>query len=112
MPKLIRRTDPFADCDGCFLRERTGGVCPMVRQGPPDQSEEAERLHGLLLQEGGAVPSFSALVLGEAVSQTGELPAAIRLLPALSVAYSVHPDSREEVSDAEAIRVAPRRRLR
>lgn len=111
MPKLIGPADPFEDCRGCFLRERTGGVCPMVRQGPPDRTHAAERLYALLLQEAGAVPSFGELVVSDATSQTGELPASMRLLPAVSVAYSVHPDSREEVSNAEAIRVAAARRL-
>jgi hypothetical protein len=108
----MSRRDPFADCDGCFLRERTGGVCPMARGSSPETQRQAERLHALMLLNAGTVPSFSELVRADAVRQTGVLPATTQAaLPARSVVLL--PDgSRKEMPNVQAIPVAARRRLR
>jgi hypothetical protein len=105
LPKLIGHDDPFADCDGCFLRERTGGVCPMVRGSSAQSAPDSAVLYAAMLEDAGTVPSFTELVCRDAV-HTGALPAAMVFSPDLSLAYSVHPDPPKEVPDALAIRVA------
>jgi hypothetical protein len=96
---------PFSDCDGCFLRERTGGVCPMVRGSSPQPTLDSAVLYAAMLEDAGMVPSFTELVNRDAVN-TGALPAALVFSLDSSLAYSVHPDPPKEVPDALAIRVA------
>jgi hypothetical protein len=90
---------PFLDCEGCFLRERTGGVCPMaremVRARSPQAQHRAEALHAAILQDAGTMPSFTELVRRDAVSHTGALSAAVRLLLAAPVAVDA-PGPRKE----------------
>jgi hypothetical protein len=104
--------DPFADCDGCFLRERTGGVCPMARGSSPETQRKAERLYALMLNEAGTVPSFSELVRADAVRQAGMLPATTQVaFPARAVVL-LPAGSRKEIPDVQAIPVVARGRVR
>jgi hypothetical protein len=104
--------DPFADCDGCFLRERTGGVCPMARGSSPETQRQAERLHALMLLSTGTVPLLSELVRADAVRQAGVLPATTQAaLPSRAVVL-LPTGSRKEIPDVQAIPVIARRRLR
>ena len=108
----MSRRDPVADCDGCFLRERTGGVCPMARGSSPETRRQGERLHALMLLNTGTVPSFSELVRADAVRRAGVLPATTQAaLPSRAVVL-LPAGSRKEIPDAQAIPVAARRRLR
>jgi hypothetical protein len=101
-----------AYCSGCFLHERTGRTCPMVRGGYDPEAAETRRraaaLHAAVLQDAQSSPTLAGLVHSDAAKPAG-LPAAVRLgllLPA-PVDPLAH-DSRKEVRYA----AIPRRTAR
>lgn len=71
-----------AYCTGCFLHERTGATCPMVRGGYNPEAAEARRraaaLHAAVLQDAQSSPTLAGLVRSDAAKPAG-LPAAVRL---------------------------------
>jgi hypothetical protein len=96
--------DVEVGCTGCFLHERTGRTCPMVRVGyDPEAAEARSRavaLHVAVLQDARSSPALTELVRSDAAKPAG-LPAAVRL--GLLMTAPVDPrshDSRKEVSYA------------
>jgi hypothetical protein len=88
-------------CSGCFLRERTGGTCPMVRDAYDPEAAETRRravaLHHAIVRD-----AKTEIGLRELVQRDG-LPAARPSIPlSLSAAANepVSNDSRKEPSHA------------
>ena len=92
--------DPFSHCDGCFLRERTGGVCPVAREMGLENHEaqrRAKALHAAVLAEAPNVPRLIELVRQEAEQRhRGLLAAAQAALLAGPVPSPIH-EPRKEV---------------
>jgi hypothetical protein len=104
--------DVDVGCSGCFLHERTGRTCPMVRGGyDPEAAEARSRavaLHAAVLQDAGGSLALTELVRSEAGAPAA-LPAAVRL--GLLLPAPVEPlshESRKEVRHA----AIPRRTAR
>jgi hypothetical protein len=91
-----------AACSGCFLHERTGGVCPMARDGgfaAVEALRQAAVLRTLVLAEAPDVPSLIELVRLDAAA----LPSGAQRTPSplalpAATAQPIHTDSRKEAT--------------
>jgi len=100
-----RRPEPLIAreqaCDGCFVYERSGGVCPMARhayglESPAEARRRAEVLRAAVVQD-----SKTAVSLSELVRLGASHPRLAGLLLPSPIAEPIPTDSRKE-----AIRVA------
>jgi hypothetical protein len=88
-------------CSGCFLRERTGGTCPMVRNGYDPEAAEARR-RAVALRHAIVQDAKTEIGLRELVQRDG-LPAAPPSAPLALPAGAIQPlcnASRKEPSHA------------
>jgi hypothetical protein len=95
-------------CAGCFLREQTGGRCPMAQDASEwDQAEarhRAELLRGSVLTELPAAPSLTELVRIEARQGGRGSPCVVQRALPPATAESIPDDSRKEVGHDAASR--------
>jgi hypothetical protein len=92
-----------AACSGCFLYERTGGVCPMVHGdglAAAEAGRQAAVLRALVLAEAPDVPSLTELVRLDAARSVGALRVPSRLALPAATAQRIPDDSRKEVTRA------------
>ncbi len=83
--------DAEAACAGCFLRERTGGRCPVARdvyglESPGEAERRAEAIRAAIQEEAKSGLDLSALIQRDAelncrVASQSALPAANQTLP-------------------------------
>jgi hypothetical protein len=87
-----------AACAGCFLNERTGGVCPAARnlEAERQAKRQAKELHAAVLRDAGTIPSLPELVRLEARQYPVGLVAASRLGLLATPLTDPIPDSRKE----------------
>jgi hypothetical protein len=99
-------SEPICPSD-CFLYERTGGVCPMVRDdglAAAEAARQADVLRTLVFAEAHDTPSLIELVRLDAARSAGVLRVPSRLALPVATAQPIPDHSRKEIPNVISAR--------